>query len=47
MARIAVLLVGADILCRIEHLGLKASVNGELSIRYLVARTLSLFEGLS
>ena len=42
MARNAVLLVGADIFCRVEHLGLKASTNGKLGIRYLVTTVLFL-----
>ena len=37
MAWNAILLVGADILCRIEHLGFKASTDSQLGIRYLLA----------
>ena len=42
MAGNAILLVGANILCRIEHLGLKASTNSQFGIRYLLATVLLL-----
>ena len=44
MAWNAILLAGAGILCRFEHLGLKASTNSKLGIGYLVATVLFLLE---